>query len=164
MQTSMKPKSPAESLHGRRLPPVLRKAWYGLNQAFRRRIAHTGVTPDQFTALRTLIESDPIGVTQREITVLMSSDPNTVASLLERMEDSGWIERKPHETDRRAYRIKIQPSGKEQFETCRGIALELQTEILKVLGPNNQESFLEQLDLVAQACRQAADNSPRGHR
>ncbi len=160
----MKPKSPAESPHGRRLPPVLRKAWYGLNQAFRRRIAHTGVTPDQFTALRTLIESDPVGVTQREITVLMSSDPNTVASLLERMEDSGWIERKPHETDRRAYRIKIQPSGMEQFETCRSIALELQTEILKVLGPNNQESFLEQLELVAQACRQAADSSPRRHR
>jgi DNA-binding MarR family transcriptional regulator len=160
----MKPKSPADSPYGRRLPPVLRKAWYGLNQAFRRRIAHTGVTPDQFTALRTLLESDPVGVTQREITVLMSSDPNTVASLLERMEDSGWIERHPHETDRRAYRIKIQPSGKEQFETCRHIALELQLEILKVLGPNNHDLFLEQLDLVAQACQEAADNSPRAHR
>lgn len=160
----MKAKFPAESIQGRRLPPILRMAWYGLNQAFRRRIAHTGVTPDQFTALRTLLESDPVGVTQREITALMSSDPNTVASLLERMEDSGWIERKPHETDRRAYRIKIQPSGKAQFETCRSIALELQAEVLRVLGPTSQESFLEQLDLVAQACRQAADNSPRAQR
>ena len=126
--------------------------------------AHSGVTPGQLTALRTFMEADPAGVTQREITVLMSSDPNTVASLLERMEASGWIERKAHETDRRAYRIMIRPSGKEQFETCRNIALELQFEVLKVLGPNNQELFLEQLDLVAQACRHAADNSPRAHR
>jgi len=160
----MNDKVPARSPHGRRLPPILRKAWYGLNQAFRRRIAHTGVTPDQFTALRTLIESDSLVVTQREITERMSSDPNTVASLLERMEDSGLIERKPHETDRRAYRIRIQPSGREQFETCRSIALELQSEVLRVLSTTNQESFLEQLDLVAQACQQAADNSPRAHR
>ncbi len=160
----MKPEPTPEAPVGRRLPPVLRKAWYGLNQAFRRRIAHTGVTPDQFTALRTLLESDPAGLTQREITVLMSSDPNTVASLLERMEDSGWIERQPHETDRRAYRIRIRPSGRGQFETCRTIALELQSEVLKVLNPDIQELFLEQLDLVARACREAADNSPRAQR
>src|SRR5258706_62504 len=36
----------------RRLPPLLRRAWYGLNQAFRPRIAHLGVTPDQFTEMR----------------------------------------------------------------------------------------------------------------
>ena len=77
---------PIDAPSRRRLPPLLRRAWYGLNQAFRRRIAHTGVTPDQFTALRTLLEGDPEGLTQRELTALMSSDPNTVASLLERME------------------------------------------------------------------------------
>jgi DNA-binding MarR family transcriptional regulator len=148
----------------RRLPPILRRAWYGLNQAFRRRIAHTGVTPDQFTALRTLLESDAAGVTQRELTLLMSSDPNTVASLLERMEESGWIERRPHETDRRAYRIRILPSGKAQFETCRAIALQLQSEVLSVLEPDTREQFLQQLDLVAQACRNAADASPRAQR
>lgn len=148
----------------RRLPPILRRAWYGLNQAFRRRIAHTGVTPDQFTALRTLLESDATGLTQRELTLLMSSDPNTVASLLERMEESGWIERRPHEKDRRAYRIRILPSGVAQFETCRTIALKLQSEVLMVLEPDAREAFLSQLDLVAQACRTAADASPRAQR
>src|SRR5262245_29730106 len=91
-----------DSPERRRLPPLLRRAWYSLNQAFRRRIAHTLVTPDQFTVMRTLLEADPKGVTQRELTHLMSSDPNTVASLLERMEGAGWIERKTHEHDRRA--------------------------------------------------------------
>lgn len=164
MQTPIMAQAPAETPVPRRLPPILRRAWYGLNQAFRRRIAHTGVTPDQFTALRTLLESDPNGVTQRELTLLMSSDPNTVASLLERMEESGWVERRPHETDRRAYRIRILPPGKAQFETCKTIALQLQSEVLKVLEPNTREDFLKQLDLVAQACRNAADASPRAQR
>jgi DNA-binding MarR family transcriptional regulator len=94
----------------------------------------------------------------------MSSDPNTVASLLERMEESGWIERRPHEKDRRAYRIRILPSGAAQFETCRTIALKLQSEVLMVLEPDAREEFLSQLDLIAQACRTAADASPRAQR
>src|SRR5437667_2877036 len=90
---------PIDSPGRRRLPPLLRRAWYGLNQAFRRRIAHLGVTPDQFTVMRTLLENE--GITQRELTELMSSDPNTVASLLERMEKAGLVARQAHEKDRR---------------------------------------------------------------
>lgn len=152
---------PVDSPVRRRLPPLLRRAWYGLNQAFRRRIAHTGVTPDQFTALRTLLEGDPHGLTQRELTALMSSDPNTVASLLERMEKSGWVERRAHESDRRAYRIRVLPSGAALYETCRSLATELQLEVLGVLAEGDREAFLGQLARVAEACREAADQSPR---
>src|SRR5437870_13814992 len=91
---------PIDAPERRRLPLLLRRAWYGLNQAFRRRIAHLGVTPDQFTVMRTLLENE--GITQRELTQLMTSDPNTVASLLERMEKAGLVERPTHEEDRRA--------------------------------------------------------------
>src|SRR5437867_3054341 len=86
---------PIDSPDRRRLPPLLRRAWYGLNQAFRRRIAHLGITPDQFTVMRTLLENE--GITQRELTHLMTSDPNTVASLLNRMEKLGLVERQTHE-------------------------------------------------------------------
>src|SRR5262252_8324247 len=94
---------PIDSPERRRLPLLLRRAWYGLNQAFRRRIAHLGITPDQFTVMRTLLENQ--GVSQRQLTQLISSDPNTVASLLERMENAGLLERQAHEKDRRAHRL-----------------------------------------------------------
>ena len=126
-----------------------------MNQAFRRRIAHTGVTPDQFTALRTLQEGDPEGMTQRALTEAMSSDPNTVASLLERMEEAGWIERRPHEKDRRAYRIRLLSSGAERYLEVRELAVGLQTDVLKVLPETERERFLQQLEAVAAACRQA---------
>lgn len=139
----------------------MRRSWYGLNQAFRRRIAHTGVTPDQFTAMRTLIEGDPAGLTQRDLTLAMSSDPNTVASLLERMEDAGWVERKAHERDRRAYRIRLLEPGRARFEQVRDLAIDLQSDVLGVLPEAERESFLAQLDLVAMACRKAAEDAPR---
>jgi DNA-binding MarR family transcriptional regulator len=83
----------------RRLPPLLRRAWYSLNQAFRRRILHLGITPDQFTVLRWLHEDEGHGMTQRALSDLMASDPNTVTSVLHRMEQAGLIERHPHDGD-----------------------------------------------------------------
>src|SRR5580700_2664941 len=95
---------PIDAPGRRRLPILLRHAWYSLNQTFRRRLAHTGVTPDQFTALRTLSEHEPAGLTQSDLTRLIASDPNTIGALVERMERNGWIARAPHEKDRRANR------------------------------------------------------------
>ena len=152
---------PIDSPDRRRLPPLLRAAWYGLNQSFRRRIAHTGVTPDQFTVLRSLLEADAGGITQRELTSLITSDPNTVASLLERMEKAGLVARQPHESDRRAHRIKLLAVGKKKYTEIREIAVALQTEALGVLPEDRREEFLENLARVAEACRTAAENSPK---
>lgn len=147
---------PIDSPERRRLPPLLRRAWYGLNQAFRRRIAHLGITPDQFTVMRILLENDESGITQRELTQFMSSDPNTVASLVERMETAGLLARKTHEKDRRARRIQLLPGGKRKYETAREVAIALQADVLTVVPEEQQEEFLENLALVAEACRTAA--------
>ena len=111
---------PIDSPDRRRLPPLLRRAWYGLNQAFRRRLAHLGITPDQFTVMRTLLEHE--GATQRELSELMTSDPNTIASLVDRMEKAGLLERTKHEKDRRAHRIRLRSEGKRRYELARELA------------------------------------------
>jgi DNA-binding MarR family transcriptional regulator len=152
---------PIDAPERRRLPPFLRRAWYGLNQAFRRRLAHLAVTPDQFTVMRTLLEGDPQGLTQRELTQLMSSDPNTVASLLQRMAEAGLVDRKPHETDKRAYRIQLHPVGKRKYEAARQVAVDLQSEVLSVLPEDKREEFLEHLAQVGDACKLAAERSPK---
>lgn len=152
---------PIDAPERRRLPPLLRRAWYGLNQAFRRRLAHLEITPDQFTVLRILLEGDPAGLTQRELTQSMASDPNTVASLLQRMEEAGLVARKPHEKDKRAHRIHLQESARRKYEAARLIAVTLQTEILSVMPEAKREGFLGYLALVADACNAAAERSSR---
>ena len=155
-----RPAPPVDSPDRRRLPPLLRRAWYGLNQAFRRRIAHLGLTPDQFTVMRTLLEHD--GITQRELAQLISSDPNTVASLVNRMEQAGLLERETHEQDRRANRLRLQSHGRSQYEQAREVAVRLQLEILAAMPATRREQFLEDLERVAAACQTAA--VPRGRR
>jgi MarR family transcriptional regulator, lower aerobic nicotinate degradation pathway regulator len=148
----------------RRLPILLRHAWFSLNQTFRRRLASTGVTPDQFTAMRTLMEHEPQGLTQSGLTRLIASDPNTIASLVERMESMGWITRVRHEVDRRAYRLCLSAAGREQFERVRPIAIALQTEVLAGWTEKKREQFLEDLAYVAEQCRKAAKKVSRKRR
>ena len=107
------------------------------------------------------MENSPPGLTQRELTQAMSSDPNTVASLLERMTAAGWVERQPHESDRRAYRLLIQPEGRRLFEECRAIAVALQNEVLAPMPAAERERFLEKLSILSAACRDAVVDSPR---
>ncbi len=138
---------------------LLRRAWYGLNQAFRRKMLHLRLTPDQFTVLRTLIEAEPKGLTQRELAETISSDPNTIASLLERMEANGLIERSKDRVDRRARRIQLLGQGRKAYKAARAIALDLQTDVLASLPKDEQERFLANLTLIAEACHHAANKS-----
>ena len=151
------PSPPKPAARRRRLPILLRQAWFSLNQTFRRRLTPTGITPDQFTTLRTLAEHEPDGLTQSDLARLIVSDPNTIAALLERMESLGWVARVRHERDRRANRLRLLPAGREQFEMARHIALALQTEVLADWPARKREQFLKDLAWVAKRCRAAAD-------
>ena len=156
--------TPIDAPERRRLPLLLRRAWFSLNQAFRRRVAHLKITPDQFTVMRTLLEAEPTGLTQRQLTQQMSSDPNTVASLLRRMEAAQLIRREPHEKDRRAHRIHLLASGRKKYEAARDEAIRLQSEVLTVLAEGSREQFLEDLNRIADACRTVAERSPKATR
>ncbi len=159
VQKMMTHGSPIDSPERKRLPLLLRRAWYSLNQAFRRRISHLQITPDQFTALRTLGEADPKGITQRQLTEFMSSDPNTVASLIDRMEANGLVQRRKHEKDRRAQRIRLLAKGRRTYSAAREIAVALQGEVLLSLPENRRDEFLRDLAAIADACRAVALNS-----
>lgn len=136
---------------------LLRRAWYGLNQAFRRRIAHLDLTPDQYTVLRNLHEAGPRGITQSGLSANMTSDPNTVASLVNRMERSGLLRRETDPADRRARRLRLAPAGRRRFRAARSLAIGLQDEVLGPLSPSETDQFLAVLDKIAAACSQAAD-------
>lgn len=148
---------PLDSPERRRLPPLLRRAWYSLNQAFRRRLAHLKLTPDQFTVLRTLLEGAEPGLTQTALGRAMSSDPNTIASLVERMAEGGLVARRLDEADRRARRLRVTPLGRRRYAAAREIAVALQAEVLAPLPGERREQFLTDLATLADACREAAD-------
>ena len=87
------------------------------------------------------------------------TDPNTVASLVSRMEKAGLIERETHERDRRANRLRVSRRGNACYKRAREIAVSLQREVLVVIPENEREEFLAQLAALADACRTASDQT-----
>jgi DNA-binding MarR family transcriptional regulator len=148
-----------ESTGRRRLPPLLRRCWYGLNQAFRGRIAHLGLTPSQFTVLRGLAEAGDEGLTQNDLTEFMASDANTIAALIARMHQAGEVRCSTDPSDRRAKRVRLSVRGRRLCEQARPIALDLQRQALDVLPRADREKFLHDLELVADACQAALAHS-----
>ncbi len=89
----------------------------------------------------------------------MASDPNTITSTLARMEKSGLIERRAHEVDRRANRVRLLPKGARTFEQAQTIAMELQSQVLAVIPAEHRASFLEELAAIAEACASTLEKS-----
>jgi len=153
------PTPPIDDPHRRRLPPLLRRCWYGLNQAFRKRLATLGITPNQFTVLRWL-EEDDSGVRQSEICARMASDPNTIAALVERMEADGMVKRKVDPTDRRARLISSTAKGRRTYAKARPIAVDLQEEVLQAIPAGERERLLAQIEILSDACQLALQDEP----
>ena len=133
-----------------RLALLLRRAWYGLNQTFRRRIAGAGVTPDQFTILRWLGEH-PEGLTQRVLADLMASDPNTITAILTRMQKAGLLERRAHADDARCNLIMLKDKGRALHAKIQPLASGLQEQLLAAVPVAKQAEFLKQLESVCAA-------------
>lgn len=105
-----------------------------------RRVAEQmGLTPTQVIALREL--SEPI--TARELAGRMSCEPSNATFVLDRLEEQGLIERRPHPSDRRAKQIVLTEAGQDR----RGEALRhLDTRSpLAPLDPAQQDSLRELL-------------------
>lgn len=79
-----------------------------------RRVAEElGLTASQVVALREL--SEPI--TARELATRMSCEASNATFVLDKLEQQGLIERRPHPTDRRAKQIVLTPSGRRSRTT-----------------------------------------------
>jgi len=135
-------------------PPILRKSWYSLNQAFRRKIAHLAITPNHYTILRWLTESNT-ALTQKEIVTRMSSDANTIAAIITRLESKKLITKYSDTKDKRAQRVAITATGAHVYQAAQPIADKLQSDILKCIPKNEQKKFLAQLTQIAQACQES---------
>ena len=81
--------------------------------ALRRAFAAAGhdVTPDQWVALRWLLEND--GITQATLGERTVKDKTTVTRILDRLEDKQLLVRRRDPGDRRSQRLYLTPAGRE---------------------------------------------------
>ncbi len=81
------------------------------------------ITPEQWGVMNCLWEED--GRTQTEIAERILKDKTNLTRMLDIMEREGLVERRPHESDRRSYRIYLTGKGKTLEEALIPIAAEI---------------------------------------
>src|SRR5205807_2870973 len=64
-----------------------------------------GLTPARFGVLNVLRARE--GAMQQEISSAMGIDPSTMVTLIDELESTGLVKRRPHPRDRRAYEVSI---------------------------------------------------------
>jgi DNA-binding MarR family transcriptional regulator len=95
--------------------PGLLLALLGQDAMRRLRTAHTatGLSPRQFQLLGLLHDDGPLG--QRELGEAMGVDPSILVTMLNPLEDSGYLTRRRDPTDRRRHTVLLTAAGSRQL-------------------------------------------------
>src|SRR4051812_7803519 len=91
-----------------------------------------GITLTQAKVIVVLARNE--GITQARLADLTDMDPMTLVRVLDRMENDGWLERRPDPNDRRAYRLFLKPGADPVLTEINRIGDKARGEILSGLS------------------------------
>jgi DNA-binding MarR family transcriptional regulator len=111
--------------------------------AFDRRGKELGLTRSQWWVLTALYAKE--GMAQSELAAFMELEKATLGRLLDRLEDKGWVERRPDRTDRRIKRVFLTEKVQELMLELRGIAADIRSDAIKGLSREELETFIDTL-------------------
>lgn len=90
-----------------------------IRRAFDRRAARLGVTGAQWKVLLRLSRTP--GLRQVELADMMDVEPITLSRIVDRLEQSGLVERCPDPADRRVWRLRLTAKAQPLVEELRAI-------------------------------------------
>lgn len=128
------------------LPFEIAETAHSLRRAFDRRVAPLGVTRAQWRALAWLARQP--GLRQVELADHLDVEPITLCRIVDRLEESGLVERRRDPQDRRAWRLHLTDKGKPLVEKLRALAGELAREAFDGVPPETIETLRDALARV----------------
>ena len=110
---------------------------------FDRRGRDLGLTRSQWWVLTMLYAKE--GVTQSELADLMELEKPTLGSLLDRLEEKEWVERRADELDRRVNRLFLTDKVQEVMSALRKTAATVRQEAVGDMTTDERERFIDTL-------------------
>jgi len=126
-----------------------------IRRLFDRRASGMGVTSAQWRALAWL-GHEP-GLKQVELAERLDVEPITACRIVDRLEESGLVERQRDPDDRRAWRLMLTEKARPIFERLRMLADDLATDILIGLDVSDVELMRSKLLRIRQNVNRAEE-------
>ena len=105
-----------------------------------------GLTRAQCRTLGYLARNE--GINQAGLADLLEIRPMTLVRQIDRMQEAGWIERRPDPTDRRARRLFLTDKARPVLGRIWDVATETQDQVLASLSPDESEQLIDLLRRV----------------
>jgi MarR family transcriptional regulator, transcriptional regulator for hemolysin len=117
---------------------------------FGRRFSHNGrrlgLTRAQCRTLGYLARNE--GINQAGLADILEIRPMTLVRQIDRMQEAGWVERRPDPADRRARRLYLTAKARPILGRIWKVATETRDEALVRLSPQESEQLIELLRRV----------------
>ncbi|MEA3298614.1 MAG: MarR family transcriptional regulator [Pseudomonadota bacterium] len=88
-----------------------------------------GLSRAKWDVILALDTPDSEGLTQRDLARQCGVEPPTMASLLDRMENEGWVVRRVCSGDRRAKRTELTPKARAIRAEIRALSMAVEQEV-----------------------------------
>ncbi len=128
------------------LPFEIGETAHALRKAFDRMAVGLGVTRAQWKVLFRL-ERQP-GLRQVELADLLDIEPITLCRIVDRLGESGLVERSPDPADRRAWRLHVTAQAQPLIEKLKAVGAELVEEAFAGIDPKEIETARQVLARV----------------
>jgi DNA-binding MarR family transcriptional regulator len=118
-----------------------------LRKAFTRHLGPLGLKVIDYSIL-VLVAANP-GINQKQLGAALDVSAPNMASTLDRLVESGWVERVRSTQDRRSMRIHLTPAGTGLVARAEAIAATMEQGALRMLSPAERALLIELLLKVA---------------
>ena len=115
--------------------------------------ARFGITRAQWAVLAKVERNE--GMKQTELAEQMEMQPITLTRLIDKLCESGWIERRGDTNDRRVNRLYLSKAGRALLGKLSGLRSELTATALDGLDPADAQRLLAQLEQIKENVRNA---------
>ena len=125
---------------------LLTDAAHLLRKLIDRRLQPLGLSRAQWSVLAIL--SNREGLSQSQISDELEIEKSTTGRLIDQVERSGWIERRPIPGDRRLWGIHLTDRARQLIAEVESIVLNTRGEMLRGLSAEQQQTLSEMLQTV----------------
>lgn len=117
-----------------------------LRKLIDRRLQPLGLSRAQWSVLAIL--SNHEGVSQSQISHELEIEKSTAGRLIDQIERSGWIERRPTPGDRRLWSIHLTERARQLLVEVEGVILHSRDEMLRGLSDDQQRCLIDILQTL----------------
>jgi MarR family transcriptional regulator for hemolysin len=117
-----------------------------MRKRFDQRARALGLSRSQWQVLAHLQRHE--GINQSGLAEILEIESITLGRLIDRMEEAGWVERRPDRNDRRARLLYMTDKVAPMMQRMHALAEETRNEALSGLSPVERDALLDQLRRV----------------